>query len=643
MFSVLPTFTGQQRTVFIHSPLEIKINKDHPPYALFEEIRNSLQQEKAQVFASDSFVFLQSGDEIVNNIKQQELAAQNQIAYEQPEPVSLESIGQSLNRQQKVRLELAQQKNRVLDSDWSYPTLNDLLKNALAEIPNEFKRPEALEKNVSTTVAVGPKTIVGNIEVLNGLAVTDTTSLEVRRFAEGMSLEVGRVDLREGTYEIAVEDLTGVLKAKLLDQKGSVLGEDTIRLSSLPKVGQLVAGPALKLKPNEGSIARIRSNQKSRAKNKREIASNSHKNSVWQVSSLNGAIEYAAKSENEYEAPGFQKNSNILKEVVDADKVKTYHLSRADESVEIEHLALSERETLFDFVNAQVKERNILKRDGNIIYGKVVTEGFVENELSVELESFKSLKPIYFNEMFMPVASLSHLTGSGYFMFLDVPEGFHSLRLNRSGSFMSFVNTIVKNDGISFVQIQTSASSDAIPVRIYDAFSGVPLVGKLLVQGAAQEIFCHDGSGVASLKPINRMGLIQSVIADAQYVSAHYQYADSDEFLHVPAVQSSWLEGIQSQLRLSDSAFNSTLVGFVPEKTYEVYLADSDNGAEHIVYFDSQGNIIPDKRGIPGGGFIIFNMKPGVSEVVIVEDGKQDLWSTVVPADPDSVSILTVR
>lgn len=180
-----------------------------------------------------------------------------------------------------------------------------------------------------------------------------------------------------------------------------------------------------------------------------------------------------------------------------------------------------------------------------------------------------------------------------------------------------------------------------VPLKVYDAFTGQGLGANIDMQSLEESISVMGGT-VVSLPAVNRFGFIRALPQESDYVSARYLYNDSDVSVNVPLVKWDWLVRIKEYLKIQDLPSVGAVVGFVPSENFEVYLAGYDNfPTSNIVYFDAEGKILSDNKGIKGGGFIIYNVPEDTHEVVVYGVDSHKINSRVVPVDKGSLAVLT--
>ena len=602
---------------------------------------------------------------------------------------------EALPSSQVARLQEAQRRTEVLTQDWSVPTWSDMARETLAKsgalaetsmpstspaansvgsangsvyvagtdpVTGDAKlrvpqaRVEMADSNNPTpnpnpengkepasrsflgddeSTGAGNKLIKGTIEITGGLAITNDHHIEVRRSDEGVLKELGRVDLQTGSYFIDIEEMTGSILARLVDKDGKILGEGQFRLSRIPsQEGRTIDGFPLRVEPQPSFNGVLTS-----AYNASPMETAPPKTVVTLVK---GASELAVKKDGIVSMDQVTKGSTSIMRTAAPHHFQTASLVVAGEEFKTQLFPESMIKAFEDIV-AQQRQ---LSYDGapTVIWGRATLDEKPQAGISVEVESDPSLEAVYFNAFMIPDANLKATSENGLYAFVAAQPGFHSLLAKRGEAIFGYQNVVVEDNSVAQGDIAASKRSDALPVRVYDAFTGESQPVTITLQSLQDEVSIDNGKGTLTLPHVNRMGLMRVVPTGADFVSAQYSYNDRDQYIHVPLVHWTWLNSIKSYLKIDDMASVGTVVGFVPDENFEVYLAGYDNfDSRYIVYFDMQGRILQNRKGIAGGGFIIYNVPDDVHEVVVMGERSQKMSSRVIPVDPSSLSVLTFR
>lgn len=481
----------------------------------------------------------------------------------------------------------------------------------------------------------GNKLIKGPIEITGGLAVTNEHHIEIRRSDEGVLKELGRVDLQTGNYFIDIEEMSGSIIARLVDKDGKILGDSHFRLSRIPsQAGRTIEGFPLRVEPQPSFSGVLTS-----AYNARPMETAPAKTTVTLVK---GASELSIKKDGIVSMDQVTKGSTSVMRTAAPNHFQTAALVVAGEEFKTQLYP----ETMIKAFEDIVSQQRQLSNEGapTIIWGQATLDEKPQSGITVEVESDSSLEAVYFNAFMIPDPNLKATSENGLYAFVSAQPGFHSLLAKKGETIFGYQNVVVEENSVAQGDIAASKRSDPLPVRVYDAFTGEAQSVVMTLQSLSDEVSIQNGKGTLTLPHVNRMGLMRVVSEGNDFVSAQYSYNDRDEYIHVPLVHWTWLNSIKTYLKIDDMASVGTIVGFVPDENFEVYLAGYDNfESRHIVYFDMQGRILQNRKGIAGGGFIIYNVPNDVHEVVVMGERSQKMSSRVIPVDPSSLSVLTFR
>ncbi|WP_295902145.1 hypothetical protein [uncultured Bdellovibrio sp.] len=481
----------------------------------------------------------------------------------------------------------------------------------------------------------GSRSIVGPLEITGGLAVTNEHHIEVRRSDEGILKELGRVDLQQGLYNIDVEDTSGTIVARLVDKDGKTLGEGSFRLNRLvASQTKSLQGPKLRIEPHPDFAGIVTSAYNPKA--------NDAAPAQTRVTFVKGASEVAVKKDGYVAMDNVTKGSSTVMRAAAPKHLQTASIVISGAEFKSQLYPESMIQALQDIV-AQQRTQSF---DGapTVIWGRVSQDGKNLSGIEVAVESDESLLPIYFNQFMLPDPNLKATSDNGLYAFVDVSPGFHSLLATRANSILGYQNVLVEDGSVAQGDIESTIKTEAVPLRVYDAFTGEARSALVTMQSLNEDLQVQDGVATVNLPHISRLGMMRIQPEGADYVAARYLYNDSDAFIHAPLVHWSWLNTIKTYLRIDDPASAGVIVGFVPDEDFEVYLAAYDNfEPRHIVYFDMQGRILQNRKGIAGGGFILYNVPEDTHEVVVVGSRTQKIYSRVLPVDANSLSVLTFR
>ena len=687
----------------IYEALTIKAQKNSPAYVAFEELIEA-RKPASEFEAIAKKKSIQLGeDKSSAPLFSQKVVLTEMVLKKTPEPIPATNAEaaagrlmasesstdtqwiEQLPKKEQARLREAQERSEVLDQSWSEPSFSEKAKEVLEKsgvlvgttirtptlsttgskvyvaatdnsghIRTEPSRPQVVipgqspisgdgvsrvlsEKTLldETSSVQGVRRIVGPIEITGGLAITNEHHIEIRRNDEGILKELGRVDLVQGTYNIDVEETSGSVVARLVDKDGKILGEGSFRLNRVASNNSnYLQGPKLRVEPHPDFSGAVASIYDSKA--------NTSAPKDTRVTFVKGVSDVAVKKDGLVSMDNVTKGSSTVMRAAAPKYLQTSQIIVSGQEFKASLYPTSMIAALQDIV-AQQRAQSF---DGapSIIWGRVALDGKPLSGIDVSDETDPSLQPIYFNSFMIPDPNLKTTGENGLFAFVSVAEGFHSLLATRSDAILGYSNVVVEENAVAQGDIDGTIKIESVPLKVFDAFTGEPQTAAITMQSLPDEVNVENGMKTLSLPHLNRVGLMRVHPEGSDYVAARYVYNDSEEFIHVPLIKFTWLSAIKNYLRLDDSPSGAIVVGFVPDEDFEVYIAGYDNfNPRNIVYVDMQGRILQNRKGMGGGGFILYNVPEDTHEIVVIGSKSQKIYSRVIPVDANSLSVLTFR
>lgn len=476
--------------------------------------------------------------------------------------------------------------------------------------------------------------VQGPIEITGGLAVTNEHHIEIRRSDEGILKELGKVDLTQGLYNIQIEGSTGTILARLVSKEGKIMGEGSFRLSQLANMKGSNLGPKIKIAP-QPDFSGVTTSAYNPA-----VMDSAPANT--RVTFVKGASEVLAKKDGLVAMDNVAKGSSTILRAAAPKHLQTASIIVSGQEFKAPLYPESMIKALQDIVSQQ----RAISFEGapTIIWGKTSLDGKPAAGITVSVETDPGLQAIYFDQFMIPNPNLQSTSENGIFAFVSVAPGFYSLLATRGDAIFGYQNVMVEEGSVALGDIDATMKFESVPVRVYDAFTGEGRAAQVTMQSLSEEIEVKDGLAMVQLPQVSRLGMMRVQPEGSDYVAARYIYNDKDAFVHLPLVHWSWLSAIKTYLKIDDAPSAGFIVGFVPDENFEVYLAGYDQfDTRHIVYFDMQGRILQNRKGIAGGGFIMYNVPEDTHEVVVVGERTQKIYSRVIPVDPNSLSVLNFR
>lgn len=622
LLTLLPSRVFVTQFLPIHDVTLIKVHKTSPPFIAFEELSRVTSIEDAtaglQEIALSTILpgkterplfvtRLQLDEEVVRKeIEKFDFVAA--VDSNASAPVSLDYFSE-LNHQQKVRLQLAQKEISV----------------------DEFK-----DENPETFTAKNNNLIKiqGPLEIFGGLAVTNDHHFEIRHKTEGVAKEVGSVNLKDGTYSIEVEDTQGSIFAGLYDSTGKLVGESTVRLSSIvgKSYDQKHIGPKASIKPQPVVGGQIASVQDRSGKNKG--------NMKIAATMFSGDEIIKIEKDGSFEAASISNGSTSMMQIESPGYVAFTKILFSGHEKNISLIPQSMNNAFLQIVLGNEYRGPEDMENYSLAWGKVELDGKNLSGVEVQIENDDSAKVVYFNELYLPDESLKKTSSLGLFAILSEREGLVSLMAQRGGSYFSHKNIVLKNGFMSDADIEGSIKTDSVPIRVFDAFNGSPVKADLEMQSLSETMELSSGAGVAQLPVLNRWSLLMVQPYSAEYIPALYSYFDNQSYIHLPLIKETWLRSLRASAHLDDSPYAGVAIGFVPDEDFEVFIAGKeDKGHPQLAYFDSRGRHISSDHGVFGGGFVIYDLEEGIHEIIVTGKTSGKIHSRIYSVDKKSVTI----
>ncbi|MEN0057780.1 MAG: hypothetical protein AAGB31_03005 [Bdellovibrio sp.] len=684
---------NSQKFLIVHDALVIKAYKNSPPHIAFEEV---LESEKKIAewtsIANKTPVTLATVEtktltppllshriELPEMVvrKSVELVGHGSVATRDSQSQEDMSWIEQLPRAQAARLREAHYRNEVLAQSWEEQSFADRAREVIEKTSRDSEAsthpgvyvaavnnqghhvtsvpaaqvrtaigysgshslPSATDteveekQNTENGFLPSMQTIVGPLEITGGLAITNDHHIEIRRSDEGILKELGRVDLQQGLYKISVESTTGSVVARLVSREGKTLGEGSIRLNKVTATSG-ENGPKLKITPHPDYSGIVTSAYNPKADDVAPAQS--------RVTFVKGVSDVPVRKDGTVSMDNVAKGSTTVMRVAAPHHYQTTSIIVSGQEFRSQLYPESMMKALENII---AQQRNLtFAEQPSIIWGKAILDGKPVAGIEVTVEADEGLQPVYFNQFLIPDPSLKATSENGLYAFVDAPLGFQSLLATRGDSIFGYQNVVVEEGAVAQGDIESSIKSESVPLRLYDAFTGEPRSATVTIQSLQESVEVQDGTAVVRLPQVQRLGMMRVQPEGTDYIAARYLYRDKDEYLHIPLVQWSWLRSIKTFLKLDDHPSAGVIVGFVPDEDFEVYLAGYDNFDQNsIVYFDMQGRLLQNRKGIMGGGFILYNVPEDIHEVVVLGQRTQKMHSQVLPVDANSLSILSFR
>lgn len=470
-------------------------------------------------------------------------------------------------------------------------------------------------------------TIRGKFELVDGVGVVDHF-IEIKRVEEGQVREIGRIDLQAGTYSIDIESPQGTLRAQIVDRNGVRIGSDEKKLVNLQSRGGYYEGPFIRV----GRPAYVGNNPILPPSTGSAVAANGR---AFSKASTLGPVFSTTLFSNQHtlEKPtdifaNISRDSSTVTHLSDANSICRTIVSIRQTSDQTETPVFTNKwiQGVLEYVSDQQKIE-FKSQTAPILMGRVFIDDKAVAGAQVQIENHPGLYPIYFDQFMIPNFKQTETSENGYFMFVGLEEDTYSVAAFKNNKMLGYQMFVSEEDAISYQNIVSSSIPRQAVVRSFDAFTGAPVEADLIIPD--EEEIIQTTNGTAAYRTFNRLGvaMFQARTNQTSYVPVRYFQDARKDFTHIPMVDENWLKQMQTAKLINDEPNTGTIIGFVPELEYEMYLAKEDYKKNQIVYFDQHGQI--SAKAVSGGGFILFNVPVGASEVIVQENNSDRIYSQV--------------
>jgi hypothetical protein len=481
--------------------------------------------------------------------------------------------------------------------------------------------------------------IAGSVEFTDGLALANTMDrVVVYREVDGDALESGAVWLREGRYEIFVEDTSGFLIAELRTPYGDVVGRGSFDLTHLPvtsRTQRRVEPVALKIKPVHPGISGHITASRSDGRNP------AMKGARIEFRDL--PLQATANREGQYEQPNLVEGSSAIVKATRPGYWGTLVFAHAGIDNDIEIFPNQDGQMIHHLV-ALSRSAKVSADSSAIIWGRVMRNGKAIAGARVELPTTSDfVRPIYFNAAMVPDLDLKETSSNGLYAFFPVVPGAHGVQAVIGDSVTEPILFPAEQRTVSRVDIETSVDRKA-KIRVFDAFkTDTPLAAEVMNPGAQRGVSI-DSSGVGEVKYTGGRGLlILDTDSGPNYERIRIAMSRDRRSIYIPMIQSAWLQRVRGALKVNTELNAGTIVGFVQGSSpYKIAMEErSLLPSSRLIYFNSRGEALPQDYGEPGGGFVIFNVPEGFRTVTVQSSGSAKIHSSVALVESRVTSVIS--
>lgn len=653
------------RATFL-SGLSVSAHKASPAYAAFQDLHEDYDStgltfpENAQQLMSGSPFDFDRAIQSQPTVRQITLAGMN-IRSPPPRPIYVAGevarapVAVALPPRAKLQdmgrdqLPLNERRAQLLaeleGENWKVPSVatavQELLGKHVQTSPTPATRivqnPGAVIRRVEAPTLAGASlptgvVLAGQVELTLGLAaVGPETPITVKRVYNGKKFEEGRLWVTEGRFEIRVSEPVGHLVAELKTLNGTVLGQGEYSLVNLAKSRpqtKQINGLRIELRPTAEVATLFATGDKSYGDHR--VAHTSARVEIEAHSDPQKVNEEGIVRDH-----SLNRESSFVARATAKDHWPSIVVGQAQVPHEIRVFSNKMIGALID-LNLSGIERREAHQLG-IVWGKVTRKGKVVAGAQVQLAG--GLKPIYFNEIYLPDSKLTATGANGMFAFVRVPPGVQALRVNADKSWIPAQIFASENKHVSFVDVEIREKV-ATQLRIFDGFEvAKPVSASVRLVGDEASLAVNQ-EDMVELSVAGNPYLLEAE-AKGDYLVSRVTVVGAPHTVYLPLFTRAWVNGFLVAKDVSQRPDRGIVIGLVDELVNGVELTGYARDEKmQIFYFDAQGNPRQNKieAGV-GGGFFIANAPNGLQTLFIHSD--REIFSQTVVAEPEVLQVVT--
>ena len=401
--SYWPTFIGVGAVVNATGPLHISDRSLNSARAAFEDLTTVPVSPKLSPAAESIHLNENLSSQIQEIAVQPLFFARAELGKTQ----WMDDLSPNLRR----RLEIAQQRSRTLDTDWSAETP----RQKLVELEPQIFKPQSHE-------------LSGRIQLVEG-AILGDRHIEVIHEVDGQSQAHAQIDYHSGLFWFQNLEGQGKVVGTIRDSDGVVVARAEIASPQFDRANNLVFRP----QPSRNFVAQ-------------DIESGNRYHGGGRVRLLSGG-----------ESSALHPNSwSFIK--AGGDQFALSNVS-----------SLMDEAPLFSKRLVRAWLRTLNRSDEpSVVFGKVMHDHrpLADVEISVD-----SPAPVTYFSGWIPTEKPA-TSEDGQFLILDLPDGLHELVARRHGEVVGRGLVHVEHGQISYAEITSQTTKVKSRLQIYDAFTG---------------------------------------------------------------------------------------------------------------------------------------------------------------------------
>lgn len=496
--------------------------------------------------------------------------------------------------------------------------------------------------------------LVGPIQLNQGLALTGEDRLEVYREHNGQTFERGQIDISSGTYNILLEKMEGSLCAKLTGDRYEVMGRGCVALSGLQNMSRsLSRGPLLNISKYQDVVAL--SEQLISEKKSNLISSYESKElPMLETQKIKPSMAYKIYDyyDSENPEPRVIENTIVSNSVDGAEDESSYIITQIAASGYVptrvigganvsKRRAPLQRKSAAQALNDIAKEAGYTEGETMsraVAFGRVSKEGQTIAGATVSIEGREDLKPLYFNELYIPDPKQKVTASHGIFTIMNVPDGEYALRAEVSNKLIGFQNASLRAGSISLADIDSTFRKREVSISTYDLATKVSQDSVVTLQAHDEDLILANGQVDVLLNEFrdNSFALVNPI--NRNYLTTQFMLEPGQNEYNLPLVHRDWMEALLSQAKLRSAIQGRIVMGLGPKEPFKAFAVGSEKA--QVIYFDSNAQVVEGAFGPAGGGFLIIDPEEHVVEYAIQRATQKNLRVVYMPTQPGVLSVI---
>ena len=450
----------------------------------------------------------------------------------------------------------------------------------------------------------GPLTLTG------GAAITSAKDeIKILHKVNGETKSVGQVNQKDGSYNISVPALEGVLLAEARASDGRIFAEGSVNLKKLVQPG--IQKNRLKI-PLE--LTPVRS-----ATTATVVSSVGFNGKVLPVANARLRILNMDREIVNDSALGIFKDNDLIAPSSyvlrgsHSNFWPTLMMSQSGSENQMRLFPKSLVKAFLGLVHDPNEHRRVQAK--GIVWGRVTYEGSPVEGAQVILPLEPNNTTHYFSG-FLPDKNRKSTSVNGEFAIPNLSQGEKILEVIIGNKKYWSIYMPVELGHVTYAEINIIENQE-ISFMSYDLFSKEPIETILSPAGQNEELYVPS-SGYANVKLDKLSGatLIETP-GNENYVPMRLSHWQNQKEVILSQIRRDWLNRLQEQAQVTTNDSSSVLIGVVEGDDFEVLVAgEAVSGIAKTVYFDETGKMT--EKGQSGGGYAIFNLPHGLRNVILI-------------------------